>query len=131
MASTTLPPFYQMPCTEKADNFSSDFQLYLDQQYQSLSESAFATNGVIISIFKNEDSLIPPALTPGIFAPAILGLAPPSYTSAEINALATALDSEGNFLVPLGTIWYDTTNDKLKVLVLVAAVRTVQTITSA
>ncbi len=36
MATETLPPFFNMECTDKGDRFSADFYLYNDQTFQTL-----------------------------------------------------------------------------------------------
>lgn len=72
-----LPPFYDMPVTEKNDKFSSEYYLYNDQTFQVLNSR--------ITLF---------------------GVNVPSFTTAQVTAFPTN--------VAIGTIWYNSTLDKLQ-----------------
>ncbi len=119
MTVPKLPAFFDMICTKEDFRFSTDFYLYLDQQFQVLNDMVSLLNGITTTVItgtnKNNTTVT------------INGLTPPSLTTGEITALVDAIPRT----VPIGTIWYNSTMDKLQVLVLLASVPTVQTITSA
>lgn len=45
-----LPAFFNMQCTQKGDQFSADFYLYLDQTFQVLN-SIITANGIVMPTF--------------------------------------------------------------------------------
>ena len=57
------------------------------------------------------------------------GLVAPSQTAANIAIIVANTDAQGRFTCQPGTLLYDTTNDLVKVAVLVAGVPTFKTIT--
>jgi hypothetical protein len=114
MTVSELPAFYDMPYTTKDGDLTSESHLYNDQMFQTLNDVVNAINALVSSLKQADGTL------------KINGLNPPSYTTAEIAAIAADTDNP----VPVGTIWFDTDLKKLKVLVNKTPV-TIETITSA
>lgn len=65
MPASTLPPFYQMPCTDKNDSLSSTFQLYLDQQSQTLNTIITPYGITVPSFTAAEVAAFPANIAPG------------------------------------------------------------------
>lgn len=102
MPLSSLPPFYKMIVTDKNDSMSADLYMYLDQQFQTLNQlllliSQLTTTTVSAPNGANNQVVID-------------GLTIPSKSSADIANLVSSNS------VPVGTIWYDTTLNKLKFL---------------
>lgn len=110
MAIQDLPAFFDMIFTKEGNRLSSDGYLYLDQQFQALNNLEAMFNFSTSTLFVN----YPVLQAVGINQPALLGINPPSFTTAQINVLFTATDFNGNALLPVGTLWYDSDIDKLK-----------------
>lgn len=123
MAISELPSFFDMVYTKSDGRLAADGYLYNDQMFQSLNQTVFVVNQVAASTFKD----IPSLTAVGINAPAVLGATPPSFTTAQINAINAAVDANGDPLVEIGTIWYDSDINKLKFR---GAGGVIQTITS-
>ena len=111
MTIPNLPAFFDMQYTTKDGKLAPDGYLYNDQTFQVSFNTLFTVNNLASTLFVNIAELQPPALNPGINAPALLGINPPSFTAVQIAAIA-ALAAPNS--VPLGTLWYDSTNDVLK-----------------
>ena len=93
MAIPNLPPFYNMTYTDKDGNLTSDAHLYNDQTFQVLNEILLLVNSISTTVVSGGSVTLN-------------GLNPPSFTTAEIAALAPSVSE--------GTIWYDKTLGKLK-----------------
>ena len=130
MAIQNLPAFWDMVFTNKEGHLSADGYLYSDQTFQALNLSVSDLNAVTSTYVQN-GTVNPYGLSP---IPAngelvVIGLNPPSFTTAQINAIAAASPQ----VVPFGTIWYNTTINKLQVYINIAPAPpgyAVQTITS-
>jgi hypothetical protein len=107
MSLPILPPFYQMKIANPDGSMTSEAILFNDEQSQTLVKAIDLINMIATSLISNTGSV------------SYNGLVPPSYTAAEITALA--VDAE------LGTIWFNTDSAKLNVL---TAPGVVETITS-
>lgn len=90
MPSESLPPFFNMSCTEKGDQFSTEYFLWQDQTFRLLNQR--------ITEF---------------------GVNVPSFSSTEVTAFPAN--------VPVGTIWFNNTLDKLQFKGLVG-VQTIQSV---
>lgn len=118
MTIQDLPPFFDMQCTEKGEKLSPDFYLYNDQMFQALNNLMSFFNQCASTLLVD----IPALQAVGINAPALLGINPPSFTTAQINAIYAVSPS----IVPVGTIWYNSTTDQLQF----KGASAIQTITS-
>lgn len=115
MSITQLPAFYDMQYTDKSGNMTNDSRTYNDQTFQVLNLLINMFNG-----FAQTNTVPETALQAvGINSPALLGIAPPSYTTVQIAAIEP--------FVSVGTIWFNTNLAKLQVK---TASGTIQTITS-
>jgi hypothetical protein len=113
MTIQSLPTFFNMKFTDKDGKLSSDAYLYLDQQFQALNNLMIMFNNSVSTIFANTPSL----QTAGIMAAAVLGINPPSFTTAQIDAIVALNPAPpGIPIIPLGTIWYNSTLSKLQFL---------------
>lgn len=109
MALPDLPPFFDMIYVNSENGrLTPDGYLYNDDMFQTL-------NLLLILINKITQS------TPANGDVTVNGLTPPSFTTAEIAAFGA------DATVPLGTIWRDSTINKLKFK---ASAGTIETITS-
>lgn len=127
MTIQSLPAFYDMQFTKEDGRLSGDGYLYLDQQFQTLNYSVNAINGTVSTyVQKSVENPFLLISTPAPKTLVIIGINPPSYTTAQINAISVATSDDGSPLVPVGTIWYDSTMDKLRF----KGASTIQTITS-
>lgn len=88
-----LPAFYDMKYVDSDGNLTQNSKLYNDQTFQVLNDILICINKITTTITKNGDVTIN-------------GIVPPSFSTAEILALATTAKD--------GTIWYDKTIGKLK-----------------
>lgn len=93
MSITNLPPFFDMVYTQDDGKLSRDGYLYNDQMFQTLNVIVILLNAIVTSSITGANVTID-------------GINPPSKTTAQINAL------EPN--VPVGTIWYNSTLEKLQ-----------------
>jgi len=118
MPISNLPTFFNMVYTQKDGTFTSDGYMYSDQTYQVLKNLVLMFNFETSTIFTNYETLVPL----GIISPAYIGLSPPNFTTAQINAIVAIIPS----IVSVGTTWYNSTLDKLQFL----GSSGVQTITS-
>jgi hypothetical protein len=115
MTITTLPAFFDMQYTDKDGKMTNDSYLYNDQTFQVLNLLINMFNGVAQTNTVDEAAL----QAVGISAPALLGIAPPSYTTAQITAIEPFVSN--------GTMWFNTNLVKLQVK---TATGVIQTITS-
>lgn len=114
MSLINLPAFFDMVYVNKDNGrLSTDGYLYNDQTFQVLNHLVELMNDITTTVITSTSVTLN-------------GLNPPSLTTAQIDALVAAIP----LTLPLGTIWYDSDVNKLKVLVSLAGVPTVQTITS-
>jgi hypothetical protein len=132
VAIAQLPAFFNFKFTDKDGNLTQDAYLFEDQTFQVLNYMEFAINSTLSTyvqpnIVPNGTSynpfmfpVVPPAGTLNI-----IGLNPPSFTTAEINLIAANL--AGNPQVPVGAIFMNITLNKLQFL----GASGIQTITSA
>lgn len=128
MTIQDLPAFYDMIYTEKDGRMTRDSYLYNDQTFQSLNYTVFAVNGVISTYVQPNLTFNPFGLSP-VPQPeslVIIGINPPSFTTAQITAIAASVPP--NPTVPIGTIWYNSTLDKLQFLGAGNVVRTVTSV---
>lgn len=107
MTIQALPAFYNFQYVDKEGNMTSASYLFNDQTFQTLNAVVNLLNMITTTII-NQGNVT------------VNGLNPPSFTTAQINALFL-LDT-----VPVGTIWYDSDMDVLKF----KGAAAVQTITS-
>lgn len=119
MTIQKLPPFFDMVFTDKDGRLTADGYLYNDQLFQALNTLLFMYNNGASTLVQNINALV----TAGITAPALIGINPPSFTTAQIAAIVAVTPS----IVPLGTIWYNSTLKKLQFL---ADTGIIETITS-
>lgn len=120
MTIPLLPAFFDMIYSKSDGHLSADGYLYNDQMFQVLNNLLMMFNNSASTIFMNYPTLI--ALN--INAPFLIGINPPSFTSAQISAIVAITPS----IIPLGTMWYNSSMKKLQFL---SDVATIQTITSA
>lgn len=106
MTIQDLPPFFDMQCTEKGDKLSPDMYLYNDQMFQALNNLMQMFNLSISTLLAEEPTLTAAGITPKT----VIGINPPSFTTAQI----TAINSISPSIIPVGTIWYNSTLDKLQ-----------------
>lgn len=111
MAIQNLPPFYDMPYTDKDGKLTRDSYLYMDQTFQALNAAIILLNDITTTVISKGSVTLN-------------GLNPPSLTGPQIDAVV----ADTNNPVPLGTIWYDSDMKKLRFL---ADAGTIETITSA
>ena len=109
MAIPTLPAFFDMIYCNPNGTLAPDGYMYNDQMFQALNELVILINEMVTSVV-NQDEV------PSVV---INGINPPSYTTAEIVALEPD--------VPVGTIWYNNTLQKLQFK---ASAGVIETITS-
>jgi hypothetical protein len=128
MTIQNLPSFYDMTFTNKDGRLTSDGYLYLDQQFQALNLGINDLNGTTSTFVQtpilfndNPFSLSP---IPPVGQLVIIGINPPSFTTEQINIIAANISP--NPPVPVGTIWFNSTMNKLQFLGSIG----VQTITS-
>jgi hypothetical protein len=122
MPVQSLPPFFDMLFTKDEGRLASDGYLYLDQQYQALNNMETMFNFSTSTLFVNYSAL----QAVGVTQPALLGINPPTFTTAQITALYSATDANKKALLPTGSIWYNSELDKLQF----KGASAVQTITS-
>lgn len=107
MAIPSLPVFYDMPLTAKGDYMGNEASLYNDNLWQSLNLAVRIINEVI-------------STTNSLNTLTIDGVTFPSKTNAQITALEP--DSA------VGTVWFSTTDAKLKVKTAAATIETIQSV---
>lgn len=111
----SLPPFFDMNYTDNKGKMTNDSYMYNDQTFQALNLLINMFNG-----FAQTTTVDNPTLQAvGINAPALLGIAPPSFTTTQIGAIEP--------LVSNGTVFFNTNLEKLQVK---TASGVIQTITS-
>ena len=112
MTIQDVPTFFDMVFSEKDGTLAPDGYLYNDQLNQVLHLSVNDLNGTT-STFVQQGAQNPygfnPVPQPGQLV--IIGLNPPSLTTAQIAAIIAASPQ----VVPYGTIFYDNEIDKLYV----------------
>lgn len=106
MTISKLPPFFDMVYSNVKDgHLSPDGYLYNDQLFQTLNALLFMYNSGASTLLQNNNALV----AVGITAPALLGINPPSFTTAQIAAILAYTPP-----VPNGTMWYNSTLKKLQ-----------------
>jgi hypothetical protein len=115
MSITNLPAFFDMNYTDKDGKMTNDSYLYNDQTFQVLNLLINMFNGFVQTNTTAESAL----QAVGINPPALIGVAAPSFTTAQITAIEPFVSN--------GAIWFNTNLAKLQVK---TASGTVQTITS-
>jgi len=115
MTITALPAFFDMDYTDKNGKMTNDAYLYNDQTFQVLNLLINMFNGFAQTLTVDQAAL----QAVGINAPALLGITPPSYTTAQITAIEP--------FVIVGTQWFNTSISKLQVK---TASGVIETITS-
>ena len=118
MTIQSLPPFYNMKFTLTDGKLTPEAHLFEDQTFQALNNLMVMFNQLSSTLFVNVASLS----AVGINAPALIGINLPSFTTAQITAILAVVPS----IVSVGTIWYNSTLDKLQF----KGATAVQTITS-
>ena len=111
MTIPSLPVFFDMIFTKEDGRLSSDGCLYNEQMFQSLNALLYLIN-----------NLSSTDITSGSVT--INGFNPPAKTTAEITTLAAL----SNDTIPLGTIWYDSDVNKLKLKVAVGVVEQITSV---
>lgn len=111
MTIPSLPVFYDMPLTDMGDHMGNEASLYNDNLWQSLNLAVRIINEVISTTISNTTTLN--TIT-------IDGVTFPSKTNAQITALEP--DSA------VGTVWFSTTDAKLKVKTAAATIETIQSV---
>lgn len=126
MSIPSLPTFFDMVFTKDGGRLSSDGYLYLDQQFQALNAGVSDLN-TITSSFVQRGTDNPYGLTP--LPPqgqlVVIGLTPPSFTTAQITAISNAVNPDGSQVVPVGTMWYNSTLKKLQFKADIGAIETI------
>lgn len=113
MSLPNLPVFYDMPITEHGDRISSEGYIYNDNLWQTLDLAVKLLNSIVTTELTSASPYNSNTLINN-------GIVFPSKTNAEI----TSLEPDAS----LGTVWFSTTDAKLK---LKTAAGTIETITSA
>lgn len=112
MSLPALPPFYSMQWTQSDGQMSAEAMMYMDDVSQTLVQAITLLNLITASSVVKDGSV-------GAGTVNANGIIAPSKTNAEI----TALEPDAT----VGTIWFSTTDSKLKVK---TASGTIETITS-
>jgi hypothetical protein len=103
-----LPAFFDMIYTIEGGRLSPDGYLYNDQTFQTLNNLVGMFNNSSSTLFSDVASL----QAVGINAPALLGINPPSFTTTQITAILALAPPDP--VVPVGTMWYNSTIKKLQ-----------------
>lgn len=107
MTISKLPPFFDMVYSNIKDgHLAADGYLYNDQLFQTLNALVFMYNAGASTLLQNNNALV----AVGITAPALLGINPPSFTTAQIAAIIGITPP----IIPEGTIFYNSTLKKLQ-----------------
>lgn len=110
MSVPKLPPFYNMNYTDRDGNLTDESLSFNDQTWQSLNAMLSMFNQFVLSSFDANANFT------------FQGLTFPTFTNAEIATFGADTD------VPNGTVWFSSTDSKLKVK---TAASTIETITSS
>lgn len=105
MPIPNLPAFYNMDYVDKNGKLTTQGAMYHDQNFQSLNAQVILSNSITTTSIDNGQVTIN-------------GINPPAYTTAQITEISSS--------VPLGTMWYNSTLDKLQF----KGASAIQTITS-
>jgi len=115
MTLPSLPAFFDMPYTDKEGKLTPDSHLYNDQTFQVLNNLVTFFNDFVNTLLADITAL----QAVGINSPALLGINPPSYTTAQIIAIEPNVNN--------GTMWF---NNNLKKLQFKTDSGVIETITS-
>lgn len=111
MAIPNLPIFYDMAITEKGERMSNEAILYNDNLWQSLNLAIRIINDIVTTNISSLTTLNDITNNGIVF---------PSKTNAQI----TTLEPDAT----VGTVWFSTTDAKLKVKTAAATIETIQSV---